>query len=241
MKERLQKLISQAGVASRRKAEEMIVDGRVRVNGKVVTELGAKADLQKDRVVVDGKRLAAEPLVYYLLNKPKGVVTTLEDPQGRTTVADYIKEIKERIYPVGRLDLNTEGLLLLTNDGELTHLLEHPSSEVGKTYEVKIKDMVGEGTLAQLEGGVKLADGMTSPAKIEESYFDTKAELTTVYMTIHEGRNRQVRRMFEHFGYRVHNLKRVKYAFLTLQGVKRGSYRALTKEEVEGLYECCRE
>ena len=139
MRERLQKLISQAGLASRRAAETMITEGRVKVNGKVVTELGQKADLTRDTVIVDGKKIEREPLQYFLFNKPKGVITTLSDPEGRTTVLEYFKKEKVRLYPVGRLDLNTEGLLLLTNDGDLTNRLEHPSSEVEKEYEIKIK------------------------------------------------------------------------------------------------------
>ncbi len=240
MKERLQKLISQAGLASRRKAEEMIIDGRVRVNGRKITELGTKADINVDRITVDGKPLISEKLVYFVFNKPKGVLTTLQDPQHRSIVTDYLPKVKERIYPVGRLDLNTEGLIVLTNDGELTHLLEHPSSEIEKEYEVKIKGMVSEAALIEMSKGIKLEDGITAPATVEHAGSNGKTGITTIYITIHEGRNRQVRRMFEHFGYRIHNLKRVRFAFLTLQGLKRGSYRRLSPSEVKQLYECVR-
>lgn len=238
MKERLQKLISGAGLASRRKAEEWILEGRVRVNGKVVTELGSKADGRRDKITVNGKALVMPEPVYYLLNKPKGVVTTLSDPQGRRTIMEYLQKIRVRVYPIGRLDLNTEGLLLLTNDGALTHGLEHPSSEVEKEYEIRIKSPVSDRVLQAFRDGVRLADGMTAPATVETTGFDVKTGLTTLYVTIHEGRNRQIRRMCEHFGLRVHNLKRVRYAGLTLQGVKRGSYRKLTPTEVEELYAC---
>ena len=157
MRERLQKLISQAGLASRRAAETMITEGRVKVNGKVVSELGQKADLTRDTIIVDGKKIEREPLQYFLFNKPKGVITTLSDPEGRTTVLEYFKKEKVRLYPVGRLDLNTEGLLLLTNDGDLTNRLEHPSSEVEKEYEIKIKGRVPDKMLTAFREGVPLA------------------------------------------------------------------------------------
>jgi len=196
--ERLQKYIASCGVASRRKAEELITEGKVQVNGRKVTELGIKINPQKDKVKVNGQLLAQEKPVYYLLNKPKGVITSVSDPQGRETVLDYIKNESKRIYPVGRLDLYTEGLLLLTNDGELAQNLTHPSK------------------------GVDLG-------------FDDHNGVHEVEITIHEGRNRQVRRMFEHFGYRIHNLKRIAYAGLTLGGVKRGASRQLTIREVKAL------
>ena len=199
--ERLQKFIASCGVASRRKAEELITEGKVQVNGRRITELGVKIDPQKDKVKVNGQLLAQEKPVYYLLNKPKGVITSVSDPQGRETVLDYIKNESKRIYPIGRLDLYTEGLLLLTNDGELAQNLTHPSKGVEKTYEVRIKGRVRD----------------------------------EVEITMHEGRNRQVRRMFEHFRYRIHNLKRIAYAGLTLGGVKRGGSRQLTIREVKAL------
>ena len=236
MKQRLQKVMSNCGVASRRASEQMILDGRVRVNGVIIRELGTKADPETDIILVDGKRLEAEKKLYYLFNKPKGVITTAHDDQGRETVMDYFKKITERIYPVGRLDQNTEGLLLMTNDGELANILMHPSKLVDKTYEVKIKGHIADTVLQQLADGVELEDGMTAPAIVCYNGYDNHTGITNVEITIHEGRNRQVRRMFEHFGFKVHNLRRVQYAFLTLSGVKRGAYRPLTAEEIKELY-----
>lgn len=234
--ERLQKYISRCGYASRRKAETLITEGKVLVNGRYITELGYKINPTRDRVKVEGKLLEVEPLRYILFNKPKGVITSLSDPEGRDTIIQYVKDIKERIYPVGRLDYNTEGLLLLTNDGELAQGLMHPSQLVGKTYEVKIRARVLDSHLTEIAQGVSLEDGMTAPAEVVDYGFDGK--YTTIEITIHEGRNRQVRRMFEHFGYRIHNLKRIRYASLTLSGVKRGSYRDLTREEILLLKGC---
>lgn len=235
--ERLQKVMSNCGVASRRASEQLILEGKVRVNGVVVRELGTKVDLDKDIILVDGKRLEAQPKHYYLFNKPKGVITTSKDDQGRTTVMDYFKKEKDRIYAIGRLDQNTEGLLLMTNDGELANILMHPSRMVDKTYEVKVKGHIADSVLQHLADGVELDDGMTAPADVYYAGFDMKTGITTIEITIHEGRNRQVRRMMEFFGYKVHNLRRVQYAFLTLSGVKRGAYRSLTKEEVAELYQ----
>ena len=233
--ERLQKYIARCGVASRRKAEELITSGKVLVNGKYVKELGAKVNPTRDRVKVDGQLLEPEALEYYIFNKPKGVITSITDPEGRKTVMDYINSVKVRIYPVGRLDYHTEGLLLLTNDGTMAQNLAHPSKWVTKTYEVKVKDRVFDEHLEQLAVGVKLEDGMTAPCEITDYGFNGKTGLTTVEITIHEGRNRQVRRMFEHFGYSIHNLKRINYAGLNLKGLKRGAFRKLTREEVKQL------
>jgi 23S rRNA pseudouridine2605 synthase len=235
MLERLQKVIAQAGIASRRDAEELITAGRVTVNGKVVTELGTKIEPRRARVTVDGKPLKAEKYVYILLNKPKGVVTTLEDPRGRKTVADIVAKIPERIYPVGRLDYNTEGLLLLTNDGDVAYALTHPSHEIAKTYLVKVEGFPPEEKLDKLRVGIKLEDGVTAPAKINVVDIDQEKELTTLEIIIYEGKNRQIRRMCEAIGYPVKNLKRVQYAFLTLEGLRRGQYRQLLAGEVEQL------
>ena len=236
MKERLQKVMSNCGVASRRASEQMILDGRVRVNGVIIRELGTKADPETDIILVDGKRLEAEKKLYYLFNKPKGVITTAHDDQGRETVMDYFKKITERIYPVGRLDQNTEGLLLMTNDGELANILMHPSKLVDKTYEVKNQRPYCRYGTAAAGRRRELEDGMTAPAIVCYNGYDNHTGITNVEITIHEGRNRQVRRMFEHFGFKVHNLRRVQYAFLTLSGVKRGAYRPLTAEEIKELY-----
>lgn len=239
MAERLQKVISQAGIASRREAEAFITAGRVRVNGVVVTEMGTKVE-QWDKVNVDGKPIKRESKIYILLNKPKGYVTTLQDPEGRRTVAHLLQDIKERIYPVGRLDYNTEGLLLLTNDGELTHGLTHPSHEVDKTYIAEVLGIAAEEELDRLRMGIKLEDGVTSPAKVEKIADDFERSRTTISITIHEGKNRQVRRMCEAIGHPVRKLKRTKYAFLNLSGVKRGAYRFLTDEEVRELQKLCK-
>lgn len=233
--ERLQKYISRCGYASRRKAEELITAGKVLVNGKYINELGYKVDPVRDKVKVEGHLLTPDPLTYVILNKPKGVITSVGDPQARETVMDYVKDCKVRIYPVGRLDYNTEGLLLLTNDGELAQNLMHPSKGVLKTYEVKIKGRISDEYLLAISDGVPLEDGQTSSATLVDLGFDVKTALTTVEITIHEGRNRQVRRMFEHFGYKIHNLKRIAYAGLTLRGIKRGAFRYLTREEVRQL------
>lgn len=235
MPERLQKLISQAGIASRREAEEMIKAGRVKVNGTVVTEMGAKAEPNYDKIVVDGKPIKTEKLVYILLYKPKGIVTSLRDPEGRKTVTTLLTDIPERVYPVGRLDYNTEGLLLLTNDGELTYALTHPSHEIAKTYQAKVLGLPVEEKLDKLRTGIKLDDGLTAPATVHLVEFDQEKNTTLLEITIHEGRNRQVRRMFDSIGHPVRNLKRTKMAFLTLAGLRRGQYRHLEVDEVRRL------
>lgn len=234
--ERLQKYISRCGYASRRKAEQLIVDGKVLVNGKSVTELGFKINPERDKVKVEGTLIKPEELTYILFNKPKGVITSVSDPQGRTTVMDYVKTMKDvKLFPVGRLDYNTEGLLLLTNDGALAHGLMHPSKGVVKTYEVRIKDRIADIHLEEIAKGVKLDRKMTSPANIVDYGFN--GAYSTVEISIHEGRNRQVRRMFESKGYKIQNLKRISYGPLTLSGVKRGSFRKLTAQEINQLME----
>ncbi|SDL56444.1 23S rRNA pseudouridine2605 synthase [Dendrosporobacter quercicolus] len=235
MLERLQKVISQAGIASRREAEELIKAGRVTVNGAVVTELGTKVFPGKDRVAVDGKRLTTEEHVYLMLNKPKGVITTVKDPGKRQTVIDYLKDIPQRIYPVGRLDFNTEGLLLLTNDGALTNSLIHPSHKVFKTYLAKVKGIPPEEKLDLLRIGIKLEDGITAPAQLYIVAVDQVKNSATLEITIHEGKNRQIRRMCEAIGYPIRQLKRTKFAGLTLNGLRRGQYRHLSEDEVELL------
>lgn len=235
MLERLQKVISQAGIASRREAEELIKAGRVTVNGAVVSELGTKVLPGKDRVAVDGKRLTTEEHVYLMLNKPKGVITTVKDPGKRQTVIDYLKDIPQRIYPVGRLDFNTEGLLLLTNDGALTNSLIHPSHKVFKTYLAKVKGIPPEEKLDLLRIGIKLEDGITAPAQLYLVNVDQEKNTATLEITIHEGKNRQIRRMCEAIGYPIRQLKRTKFAGLTLNGLRRGQYRHLSEDEVEML------
>lgn len=232
--ERLQKVIAQAGIASRRHAEQLIKDGRVHVNGKAVTELGTKVSAVKDRITVDGKPLKRETKKYYiLLNKPKGYVTTMADPQGRKTVADLVKAIPARLHPVGRLDYDTEGLLLMTNDGDLTNALTHPKHEIKKTYAVRVAGVPKTSDLELLSRGVELMDGLTAPAEV--AMIDIIDGNAILEITIHEGRNRQVRRMCEKIGCPVIRLKRKRLAFLTLDKVARGRYRHLTAQEINGL------
>ena len=236
--ERLQKIISAAGLASRRQAEEWILAGRVAVNGEVVRELGTRADWDSDRIEVDGTPLKRAQRLYYLLNKPYGVITSLQDPEGRKTVAELAAAagVTERVYPVGRLDYDTEGLLLLTNDGELTQGLSHPRFEVEKEYEVDVEERPMPDLLKMLENGVRLADGLTAPAKTyppviaENGYWRFR-------IVIHEGRNRQVRRMAESVGLTPRRLKRIRYGFLTLGDLKAGTLRPLTAAEVTRLQE----
>ena len=236
MEARLQKIISQAGLASRRAAEAMILEGRVEVNGAVVRELGGKFDSAQVEIKVDGKAIrTAEAHVYYLLNKPKGYVSTARDERGRRTVLDLLPEVKERIYPIGRLDMNTEGLLLLTNDGELMNGLLHPRYEVQKTYVARIAASLSADEIRALQEGVQLEDGVTAPARVR--VLDEMPGRVRVEITIHEGRNRQVRRMFKAVGHEVLALKRTAFAGLTLEGVKRGKYRPLTETEIGMLYE----
>lgn len=233
--ERLQKVMSQAGIASRRAAETLIQQGRVSVNGTVVLELGTKVDVKIDKIRVDGKLISTQQNIYILLNKPKGVITSAKDDRGRKTVIDLLEGVEQRVYPVGRLDYNTEGLLLLTNDGDLTNHLIHPKYKIYKTYLVKVQGIPSEDKLDTLRIGVKLEDGITAPAKVHLIDIDTNYNLTTLEITIHEGKNRQIRRMCEAIGYPVKNLKRIKFATLNLEGVRRGQYRLLSADEVESL------
>ncbi|WP_143055881.1 pseudouridine synthase [Anaerobranca gottschalkii] len=230
--ERLQKFMAAAGVASRRKSEELILEGKVKVNGQVIRELGFKVS-EKDRVEVEGKVINKKiNHVYYLLNKPVGYVTTVSDPQGRKTVMELVPKGK-RVFPVGRLDIMTDGLLLLTDDGQLAYQLTHPKYLVEKEYHVKVKGKVGLDQIEKLEKGIMLEDGLTAPAKAV-ILKETNGE-TVISLTIHEGRNRQVRRMMEAIGKKVLKLTRVRYGDLTLAGVPVGKYRVLTDKEVEKL------
>ncbi|MED4956295.1 pseudouridine synthase [Paenibacillus macerans] len=238
--ERLQKILAGAGVASRRKCEELILSGKVQVNGETVTELGTKADPAADVITVDGKPIGAEKKLYLVFNKPKGVITSASDPQGRKIVTDYLKGVKERVYPVGRLDYDTEGLLLLTNDGEFAHLLTHPKHHVPKTYLATVKGVPHGDDLEKLKKGIMLEDGITAPAEVEYHDVDPEGKFATISITIHEGRNRQVRRMFDAISHPVSKLKRISFGDLYLGNLKRGLYRHLTKEEVDGLYKQAR-
>ncbi len=234
MKERLQKILSGAGVASRRTAEEIITAGRVTVNGAVVAELGAKADPDRDVIAVDGKRIAVDAKrCHIVLYKPAGYMTTLKDPQGRPLVTDLLVGIRERVYPVGRLDYNTEGVLLLTNDGEWANALAHPRHEVDKEYHVRVQGTVVPEQLDQLAAGVTLDDGPTAPAVVQ--IIRESDNNTWLSITIHEGRYRQVRRMCEAVNLSVVRLRRVRYGFLGLEGLRSGKYRFLTEDEVDRL------
>ncbi|HET6934491.1 MAG TPA: pseudouridine synthase [Candidatus Angelobacter sp.] len=239
--ERLQKIIAAAGIASRRKAEELITQGRVTVNGQVVTELGSKADLARDHVKVDGKLLqGSERHIYLLLHKPKGYVTTVSDPEGRPTVMDLVKNVGERIYPLGRLDYNSEGLLLLSNDGDLANYLTQAASNVPKVYLVKVAGNPPEDAVEKLRHGVRIgskpgARGMhavrTAPAEIK---LVKPGENPWYEITLYEGKNRQIRRMFEEIGHHVEKIKRVRYGPLSLD-VEPGEIRELTPGEVAAL------
>lgn len=232
--ERLQKVIAHAGVASRRKAEELILEGKVKVNGKLVKELGVKVS-QNDKIEVSGIPLESEEPVYFLFNKPRGVISSVTDDKGRKVVTDFFPEVKERIYPIGRLDYDTSGLLLMTNDGEFANVLMHPKYEVEKVYIAKVKGIPFREKVKLLEKGIKLEDGMTAPAKVKVLSVDKKKNTSIVEISIHEGRNRQVRRMFEAIGHEVIKLKRERYGFLTVHGLITGDFRELTPHEVKQL------
>lgn len=231
--ERLQKVIAASGIASRRKAEEMIQQGRVKVNGQTVKEMGVKVSTQ-DRIEVDGHEINKEEKVYYLLNKPKRTICSVSDDKERDTVVDII-DCKERIFPVGRLDYETTGLLLLTNDGEFANGLMHPRNHIRKTYEVAVKGVLTDGMCALLEKGIELEDGMTLPAEVFVLQRSEKKNKTVLQITIQEGRNRQVRRMMEFFNCEVTRLNRIQYAFLDLGNLRQGQYRKLRMFEVRKL------
>ncbi|MBI4746584.1 MAG: rRNA pseudouridine synthase [Deltaproteobacteria bacterium] len=236
MLERIQKIMAQGGIASRREAERLILDGRVTLNGKVVEELGTKADIEKDYIKVNGKLITRpEPKTYVILFKPRGYVTTSKDPEGRPTVMELLEKVKVRVFPVGRLDYDTEGLILCTNDGDLAHRFQHPSHEIPKTYLVKVDGVPTPDAISKLRNGIKLKDGMTAPARVK---IVRKAEANSwLEVIIHEGRNRQIKRMFEAIGRSVIKLKREGLAFLTLGDLKPGEFRHLTAEEIRKLKE----
>lgn len=232
--ERIQKIIANSGYCSRRKAEELIKLGKVKVNGEVV-ELGFKANMN-DLIEVEGNTLETkEDYVYYLLNKPRGVVTTTSDEKGRKTVVDLI-ESEKRIYPVGRLDYDTTGVLILTNDGNLANILTHPSNNIEKVYVAKIEGIISKDEIKKLEKGVIIDGKKTSPCRAKITKIDKKNNTSIVKLIIHEGRNHQVKKMFLAIGYSVLKLKRESVAFLTCDGVKSGEYRQLSIKEVKTLY-----
>lgn len=233
--ERLQKVLAHAGVASRRKCEELIVNGQVEVNGELVTDLGRKVNVEIDDIVVQGKPIIREQLSYYLLHKPTGYITSVTDPHGRKVVMELMQDIRERVYPVGRLDQDTSGLLIFTNDGDLAYKLMHPSFELDKVYLATVKGIPTPESLEQLEKGVLLDDGWTAPAKVELISTNAIRNRASIRLTIHEGRNRQVRRMCKKVGHAVISLHREKFGSLDLEGLAVGHYRKLTEEEVKEL------
>jgi 23S rRNA pseudouridine2605 synthase len=234
MMERLQKVLARSGVASRRKAEEVIQAGRVEVNSKIITELGTKVDAARDLIRVDGKLIAdAATPTYLVLYKPAGVVTTLSDPEGRPTVLQLLKNYPERLFPVGRLDYDAEGALLLTNDGDLAHRLTHPSFGAKRTYLAKVRGRPNEGTLERLRGGVKLEDGMVKPVEVE---IHGHAEKNTwVRIVVDEGRPHLIKRLFLAVDHPVQRLYRPNYAGISVEGMESGTWRELSDQEVKLL------
>ena len=229
---RLNKFLSVAGIASRRKADELIASGKITLNGKIVLELGTQIDPEKDKVFFNTKQVAIlDTHLYIIFNKPKDCITTLNDERGRTTIMDYIT-VKERIFPIGRLDRNTTGVLLFTNDGEFANHLMNPRFELKKTYKVEIDKSLSPEHEKTLRQGVKLSDGKTSKSEI---YFFPRQKRKIIGISIHEGRNRQVRRMFEALNYEVFSLERVSYDEITCEGLRRGEWRYLTAREVQYL------
>lgn len=235
MEERLQKVMAEFGVASRRKCEDLILQGKVKVNAETVTELGVKVDKQKDIIEVEGRTLSSRiNKVYVMLNKPVGYITSAKDQFNRPTVLDLTSGVNERIFPVGRLDYDTEGLLILTNDGDLTYRITHPSHNIDKTYRALVRGKVEQKDIETFKQGIVIDDYKTSPAKLE--IIDFKNENSLVNITIHEGRNRQVRKMCDAINHKVIRLKRISIGSLRLGDLKQGQWRYLKAEEVEYLY-----
>jgi len=233
--ERLQKVIAHSGYTSRRKAEQLILEGRVEVNGVKVTELGTKVS-GNDVITIDGKGIETEDKVYFLFYKPAGVVTTMSDEFGRTTVADYFTNVKQRVYPVGRLDYDTTGALIMTNDGEFANLMMHPSSHLEKVYEVSITGILKNDTIQKLERGIYLEGVKTLPCQIKVLGRDTDHGTTMLLIRLVEGKNRQVKKMFEAVGHKVKRLHRIQVGCLDLKGLTPGAYRRIKTHEVRTLY-----
>lgn len=231
--ERLQKVLSKAGITSRRGAEKLILEGKVKVNKQIITKLGIKVNPELDEILVENKKINLEKKIYLLLYKPKGYITTLSDKYQRPKVIDLIKDIKERVYPVGRLDFDTSGILLLTNDGEFSNKLTHPKFKVEKTYLVKFKGYISEKNIKKLSLGINLDDGPTLPIKVK--VLQKNRDFTKLLMTLREGRNRQIKRIGENIGHKVLDLERVTFAGLNLGGLKVGEYRHLTPTEKDRL------
>ena len=236
-KERLQKVMAACGVASRRKCEELISAKRVKVNGSIVTELGTKVS-KKDIIEVDGKMLSRQELVYYVMSKPTGYLTTVSDDRGRRTIMDLIdpETKKTRIFPIGRLDYDTSGVLLLTNDGDLSYRLTRSQKEVAKTYQVRVNGIIDQNAVTKLIKGIMIDGVMTKRAIVDVISFDKKNNSSLISISITEGRNRQVRKMCEAVGFEVKKLKRVSFGGITLEGLGVGEYRELKPHEIKILY-----
>jgi pseudouridine synthase len=234
MKERLQKIISRAGIASRRKAEELIIDGRVRVNNEIIIELGSKADITKDRITIDGEAISSpENRVYLILNKPSGYICSRNDPENRPTVLDLIKNINERIFPVGRLDYDTEGLIVLTNDGDFSQILQHPSSNIPRTYLVKVKEIPKEEDLARLRQGIYIDKIKTNEAKIK--IVNKLPKNAWLEVVLWEGRNRQIKKMFEAIGHRSLRIVRTEFGPISLKNLAQGTFRFMNRKEINDV------
>lgn len=233
MQQRIQKILAQMGVTSRRKAEELIISGRVTINGRTAV-IGMKADPERDHIKFDGKLLSTqEPKVYLIFNKPRGVITSISDPEGRPVVMDFLRDVKWRVFPVGRLDYDTEGLILLTNDGELANSIMHPSKKIPKVYLAKVKGSLDKDSMTKLTRGIMLEDGMTAPARVRK--IRNLNNNSWIEITIYEGRKRQVRRMLETVGHPVLKLKRIAINGIYLGNLNPGDFRYLTKEEINHL------
>lgn len=235
---RLAKYLAQAGIASRRQAEELIRTGRIKLNGQVATDVATKVDIQKDRIEFDGVSVSPEQPVYILLNKPPGFLSTVADSRQRATVVQLVPNRAERIFPVGRLDQDTAGLLLMTNDGDFTNLMIHPRYKIDKRYEAVIEGNIGSEELGMLRNGICLDDGLTAPAQVRIIRSGTKESV--IELVIHEGRKRQVKRMLAAVGHPVKKLTRTGLGFLNLDGVEEGRYRFLRQEEVDELVDLAR-
>ena len=232
--ERLQKVIAQSGLTSRRKAEELIISGKVKVNGKVVTELGTKVT-GKEEIEVNGELLAKEEKEYYLLNKPRGVITSTSDDKGRKTVVDLI-DTTARIYPIGRLDYDTTGALLLTNDGDFANIMMHPNNKVDKVYLAKLNGIIKGEQINQLKNGVTIDGVVVKSTRVKLKKVNYEKNTSMVEITIHEGRNHQVKRMFEAVGFKVDKLTRERIGIFQVTGLQSGEYRKLTTKEVQTVY-----
>lgn len=233
--ERLQKVIASSGICSRRKAEQLIIDGKVKVNGKTITTLGTKVN-EDDAIMVNNKKINIENKVYYILNKPRNVISSVSDEHNRLIITDLIKE-KRRIFPVGRLDYDTTGLIILTNDGELSNILMHPSNEVEKTYVAKVEGKISMDVLFKIKNGIEIDGTMVFPTLVKIKSYNKDTNTSIIKISLIEGQNHVVKKIFNNVGHQVIKLKRETYGFLNLGTLKSGDYRKLTNSEVKELYE----